>query len=134
MKPLEFHSINYQGDQRGDSYSIPQEAIDFVGRIDEIHVATILPGAIRGNHYHGAKKEATVLLFSDTCRLAWKTLDAEEPMQQDFDGKDAIIFKVQPAVVHAIKNIGRLPITLVSFSDKRHDPHNPDTIRQVILK
>jgi oxalate decarboxylase/phosphoglucose isomerase-like protein (cupin superfamily) len=134
MKPFEFHYIKYQGDERGDSYSLPQEAIDFVGRVEEIHVATIVPGAIRGNHFHADKKEATVLVFSDGCRLAWKPLNAGEPQQTDFDGKDAIVFKVLPNVIHAIKNTGNRPMILISFSNGRNDPQNPDTFRHTILK
>ena len=133
MNPLEFQFIKYQGDERGDSYSIPQEAVEFVGRVDEIHVATILPDAVRGNHYHSAKLEATVLLFSDKCRLAWKPLEAADASQKDFSGKDAIVFKVRPNVVHAIKNTGTRPITLISFSNKRQDPKQPDTFRQIII-
>jgi hypothetical protein len=133
MKPLEFQYIKYQGDERGDSWSIPQEAVDFVGSVDEIHVATILPGAIRGNHFHADKREATVLAFSDSCRLAWKPLNAAETTQKDFEGKDAIVFKALPNVIHAIKNTGGRPVTLVSFSNKRHDAGNPDTFRQIIL-
>jgi dTDP-4-dehydrorhamnose 3,5-epimerase-like enzyme len=133
MKPLEFQPVKNLGDQRGDSYSIPQEAIDFVGQIDEIHFATILPNAVRGNHYHCGKREATVLVFSDKCRLAWKPLEAKDSTHADFEGKDSIMFNVQPNVVHAIKNTGAQPMSIISFSNKRHDPENPDTFREIIL-
>jgi hypothetical protein len=61
-------------------------------------------------------------------------LGAAEATRKDFEGKDAVVFKALPNVIHAIKNTGGLPLTLVSFSNKRHDPQNPDTFRQSILK
>jgi len=134
MRPLEFRWIENCADSRGDSYYIPSEAIDFVGAIDEIHVATIVPGAIRGNHYHTGRRECIFLIFSDSWRLAWIPLGAKDIATQDFEGRGAVLIQVQPNVVHAVKNIGKNLIHLASFSNKRHDPRNPDTFREVLLE
>ena len=134
MKPFEFYSIKNHDDARGDSYSIPQEALDFVGQIDEIHYATILNSAVRGNHYHTEKKEATIITYSDKMRIAWKTMDSEEITRQDFEGKGAIVIQVQPNVVHAIQNLGAEPMSIISFSNMRYNPQNPDTFREILLK
>jgi hypothetical protein len=133
MKPIELRWIENRGDLRGDSYYIPREAIDFVEAVDEIHFATILPNAIRGNHYHIGKKELILLIFSDSWRLAWAPLEAVDVTTQNIEGEGAILIKVQPKIVHAIKNTGRRPIHLASFSRKRYDPENPDTFQKVLL-
>ncbi len=134
MKPLEFQSIDNHQDLRGDSFYIPTEAFDFIGRTDEMHFATVLPGAIRGNHYHAGKNECIVLVFSDRWHLEWKTLEAADVNKQDFEGKGALLIKIQSEVVHAIKNTGTTPLELVSFSNKRYNPQSPDTFRHILLK
>lgn len=134
MKPLEFQWIENCADSRGDSYYIPKEAIDFVGAVDEIHFATIVPGATRGNHYHTERREFIFLIFSDSWRLAWVLLGATDMTTQDFEGEGAVLIQVQPSVVHAIKNTGKSPIHLASFSNRRYNPQNPDTFREVLLE
>jgi dTDP-4-dehydrorhamnose 3,5-epimerase-like enzyme len=134
MKPLEFQRVENRADSRGDSYYIPREAIDFVGAIDEIHFATILPSAIRGNHYHIGRREFILLVFSDRWRLVWGSLEGADVTTEDFDGKGAVLIQVQPRIVHAIKNTGNKPIELVSFSNKQYDPQNPDTFRKVLIE
>jgi dTDP-4-dehydrorhamnose 3,5-epimerase-like enzyme len=134
MPLFEFYPIKNNDDARGDSFSIPQKAIEFVGQIDEIHFATILTNAVRGNHYHTEKKEATVITYSDKMRIAWKTQGSEAITQQDFEGKGAIVIQIHPTVVHAIQNLGIEPISIISFSNKRYNPQNPDTFREILLK
>ncbi|MGA7927180.1 MAG: hypothetical protein WCA20_14450, partial [Candidatus Sulfotelmatobacter sp.] len=40
----------------------PAEALDFLGRVADIHLTSTAPGAVRGNHYHWRRREAIVLL------------------------------------------------------------------------
>jgi dTDP-4-dehydrorhamnose 3,5-epimerase-like enzyme len=134
MKPFKFYSIKNNDDARGDSYSVPQEAIDFLGHIKEIHYATILDSAVRGNHFHKEKKEATVIAYSDKMRIAWKAVGSEAITQQDFEGKGAITIQIHPNVVHAIQNTGDKPVQIICFLNKRYNPQNPDTFREILLK
>ena len=56
--------IDNRGAERGASFSFPQEIFDFLGNVDEVHMAEIVPGAVRGNHYHRSKKEVLVIWYA----------------------------------------------------------------------
>lgn len=134
MDKLKYIRLNNNADLRGDSYYIPREAIDFIGVVDEIHFATIAPLAVRGNHYHINRNEFIIINFSDCCELACKDLESKNIYQKTFEGCGAILIEVMSNVVHAIKNNGREPIYLISCSNKRFDPSNPDTFKEVIIE
>jgi len=56
--------LSNNGDNRGSSFSIPSQILSFVGEVGDIHLTTIAPGAIRGNHYHLRRREALIVLYS----------------------------------------------------------------------
>lgn len=131
--PLRFFEINNHADSRGDSYYLPREALDFVGAVDEIHCATIFPGATRGNHYHTGRREFIFLVYSDNWCLASAYVESKQITTDHFDGQGAVVIQIEPGIAHAIKNTGNTSIRLVSFSNKRFDPENPDTFHRELL-
>lgn len=133
MAGLEIEHLTNQVDERGDSYYISHETVDFLGFVDEIHFSTINPGKVRGNHYHEKRSEVIILFFSDSWRLAWIPIDSEESVIRDFSGGGAVIVKVSPGVRHAFKNTGASVLRAVSYSNGRFNPANPDTFRTVLL-
>jgi hypothetical protein len=48
---LQIAELNNAGDARGFSFTMPPEALDFVRRIADLHVASTAPGAACGNHF-----------------------------------------------------------------------------------
>jgi len=134
MKSIQFLPINDKGDIRGESYYIPDKAIEFIGNIDEMHYATILPSQIRGNHYHIGRREFIIIKSSDACIVSWREPNENFISTKEFKKNRVILILVEPQVIHAIKNTGKAPIHLVSCSNKRYDPDHPDTFREEILK
>ena len=61
-KKLQFTELSNNGDARGFSFTAPAEALAFVGRTADVHLASTGPGAVRGNHYHLRRREAIVVL------------------------------------------------------------------------
>ena len=134
MEYLDISWVQNKRDERGDSYYLPRKYIDFIGAVNEIHYTTIAPQAVRGNHYHLKRREFIFLSFNTKWKLAWRPLEEEEVREKELSGSGGVIISVQPNVIHAIKNTGDIPIQLISFSNKRFDPENSDTKREVILK
>ncbi|PYX43661.1 MAG: hypothetical protein DMG79_21935 [Acidobacteria bacterium] len=60
-KKLQFTELSNNGDARGFSFTAPAEALAFVGRTADVHLASTGPGAVRGNHYHLRRREAIVV-------------------------------------------------------------------------
>jgi hypothetical protein len=55
-----------RGDARGSSYEPGCRWVEFLKRIEDAHITTILPGCVRGNHFHPQRKEVLIVLFQDS--------------------------------------------------------------------
>jgi dTDP-4-dehydrorhamnose 3,5-epimerase-like enzyme len=120
------------GDARGRSFSIGGKLAAGIGRVEDAHLATIVPGAIRGNHYHAARREAILVLYTDSWKLHWDGGEGTRLEQRQFEGAGAALLDVDPLCAHAIENSGARDLIILSCSDRPYDENNPDAIRRVL--
>ncbi len=130
--PITIQKFDYCSDGRGESYRLSPEALAFLGRVAEMHVASIEPGAIRGTHTHRGRRELIFLSFRGRCKLAWRP-EGGEIRTEEFRDPGAVLLWVESGTAHAIQNTGDQPVQVVSCSNGEFDPADPDTIRQVLL-
>lgn len=95
-----------------------------------VHVVLTQPGEVRGNHYH---REATEILSTVgpalvRLRSAGVVTDYQVPAGEVWR------FVLPPGTSHAIQHPGPGPGLAVSFSTRAHNPHNPDTHRDVLIE
>jgi dTDP-4-dehydrorhamnose 3,5-epimerase-like enzyme len=121
------------GDERGSSFQTGQEWLGFLGGIDDAHSATIVPGYVRGNHYHKRRREVIAVLFADERQLAWKRSDETEVETRIFSGSGAVLLEVEPLVAHAIENSGQGLLWIVGFSHGALDPEALDSYLRKLL-
>jgi dTDP-4-dehydrorhamnose 3,5-epimerase-like enzyme len=119
IKILELH--NY-GDSRGESYTIPKEALDFVGQVADIYLAATVSGAIRGNHFHLRKRQAIMILPGTTWSFHWDEGEGTPAQHRSFDGSSAVLVLLSPGVSQAVRNDGATPLWLVTCSSEPYDP------------
>ena len=124
---VQIAELSNYGDARGFSFTAPAEALAFVGRMADVHLAATAPGAVRGNHYHLRRREAIVVLPGPKWSLHWDEGDAlsqESPSAQhrSFDGSAAVLVTVSPGASHAVRNDGDQTMWLVAISSERYDP------------
>jgi mannose-6-phosphate isomerase-like protein (cupin superfamily) len=110
------------GDGRGYSFTAPSEALDFVGRIADMHLAATAPRAIRGNHYHLRRREAIVVLPGSAWSLHWDEGARTPAQHRNFNGSGAALVLVSPGGSHAVRNDGESPLWLVACSSEPYDP------------
>jgi dTDP-4-dehydrorhamnose 3,5-epimerase-like enzyme len=110
------------GDARGYSFTAPPEALAFVDRVADMHLAATAPGAIRGNHYHLRRREAIVILPGSPWSLHWDEGEHAPAQHREFDGSNAVLVLVSPGASHAVRNQGDSPLWLVACSSEPYDP------------
>jgi hypothetical protein len=110
------------GDARGFSFTAPPEALAFLGRILDIHLASTAPGAVRGNHYHLRRREAIVILPGTPWSFHWDEGDTTPAQRRSFDGSSAVLILVAPDSSHAVRNDGAALLWLVACSSETYDP------------
>jgi dTDP-4-dehydrorhamnose 3,5-epimerase-like enzyme len=133
QQPVLIQYITNLGDLRGWTFRIPEEALAFLGEIHEMHLASIIPGCIRGNHVHAGRKEVLFLQFEAECQFAWALRDSDQVHIETLSNHGGIMIQILPEIVHSIKNIGSKPVILLACSDGTFDPEYKDTERRVIL-
>ncbi|HKH99034.1 MAG TPA: hypothetical protein VJ999_08000 [Candidatus Sulfotelmatobacter sp.] len=110
------------GDARGFSFTAPAEALTFVGRMADVHLASTGPGAVRGNHYHLRRREAIVMLPGPKWSLHWDEGEGKTAQHRTFGGTDAVLVLVSPGASHAVRNDGEGPLWLFAISSEAYDP------------
>ncbi len=110
------------GDARGYSFSIPAEALAFVGRMADVHVASIKTGSVRGNHYHLRRREAIVVMPGARGSFHWDEGEGTSLQQREFDGEGAVLITIEPGASHALRNDGEGVLWFAAISSETYDP------------
>lgn len=86
------------------------------GKLGNLHVVSIEPGIIRGNHYHTSATE-WILVYGGSAKIAWRSR-GENQIHEDFVGeKELALFEIQKNVEHSIKNNSKKELIVMSFND-----------------
>jgi dTDP-4-dehydrorhamnose 3,5-epimerase-like enzyme len=84
--------------------------------LGNIHIVSIKPGAIRGNHYHTNATE-WILICGGSARIAWRALNKKSIHEVVVNEADPALFEIQPNIEHAVLNDSDKEIYLISFSN-----------------
>lgn len=89
--------------------------------LQNIHLGTMEPGAVRGNHAHLESRE-WIVFHNPMIQVRWReddeTIDAviEEPS----------LVTLPPGIPHAFKNEGDETVSFTAYRDTEYDDDNPD--------
>ena len=121
------------GDHRGSSFATPLECLEFIGSVRDIHIASIRPGALRGNHYHQQRREILCIRYADRWSLHWDSGSGTEIRRAEFSGSGVVMVEIEPLASHAVRNDGNAEIHMIGFSNRLYDPKQPDShLRKVV--
>jgi dTDP-4-dehydrorhamnose 3,5-epimerase-like enzyme len=121
------------GDARGSSYAPDVNWYAFLGTIAELHITTVLPGKIRGNHAHLRKRELLVVIHADRWSFHWDEGPGTPTEQSVFEGSGAELIEVPPGCSHAVRNDGSVSLTVLGFSDRIYNSADPDAERRPVV-
>jgi dTDP-4-dehydrorhamnose 3,5-epimerase-like enzyme len=132
MLEVGFLILDDSGDDRGSSFTPPYRWLEFLKGLEDLHIAAIRPGHIRGNHFHIVRRELIVVVHGDRWSFHWDAGDATETRRRQFEGSGAVLVSVPPLSSHAVQNDGDSDLLLIAASDERYSPNNPDVVRRVV--
>jgi dTDP-4-dehydrorhamnose 3,5-epimerase-like enzyme len=125
------HVIKDSGDARGSSFPVPRDWSRFISTPADLHVTSLLPGHVRGNHYHIAAREVILIHHRDRWSLYWEEEPGGPVSRRDFDGTGLVLLTVEPGTAHAVGNSGAEPLLTFGLIDRLYDP--ADTVRRVLV-
>jgi dTDP-4-dehydrorhamnose 3,5-epimerase-like enzyme len=123
MKLLKVTRLEARREERGWSVE-PAAKMLAAGKLKNIHVVSMEPGTIRGNHVHSKQLEYA-MVFGGRCLVAVEN-EAGEREQMIIGPDDLCLFEIQPHIKHAFKNIGEETMFLIAFTDTPYDHRKPD--------
>jgi oxalate decarboxylase/phosphoglucose isomerase-like protein (cupin superfamily) len=126
--------LDDSSDERGWSFSLLEQQLSLIGKIKDMHLATIRPGSVRGNHYHAHRGELITVIFQDAWSLHWDTGEGTRPRHRGFEGSGAVSFAPPLNWSHAVRNDGRTDLMLVASSDAPYDRHATDDVRRDAIR
>jgi UDP-2-acetamido-2,6-beta-L-arabino-hexul-4-ose reductase len=95
----------------------PIEAAGFAGKTPgAFHMASLKPGAVRGNHCHPGAAE-WVLFIGGPAKLVLKHPANDTVSEITVEGKEPALFEIPAGFGHAIRNISPGDIYLLVFYD-----------------
>jgi hypothetical protein len=115
------------GDQRGSSFKPGITWLQFLKDVADTHITTLLPGHVRGNHYHVHRREVLVVLFMDEWQLSWDEGAGTNACSRGFSGTGVAVVEIDPLASHAVANTGHLPLWIVGLSNGVWDAKVPDS-------
>jgi predicted RNase H-like nuclease len=117
-------------DLRGSSFGIE---VPFAS-VGECHVATIRPGAVRGNHFHLKRREVLIVLFSDRWTLLWDEGENTPVQSRAFEGSGAVLMDADPLCAHAVRNDGARDLQIFVLGDTRDADTHPRVLAQPVTR
>lgn len=98
----------------------------FPRQFGHLHMVSVEPGAVRGNHYHGKYRE-WLFIFGGKYTVIWN--DGDILHQRSFTDGEMITVEIPPGTVHAVRNDDDRTIYLAAYQDG-----NPEQIRNDTFK
>ncbi len=122
IKELEVHS-----DNRGWLVEL-LKADQIEKPVKQLHITSIKPGQVRANHYH-SKRIEWFFLVSGRAQLSLQDIKTKAKVSFKLSQKKPKVITIFPHISHAVKNIGKETVYLVSAQSDIYDRKNPDTFR-----
>lgn len=115
MGIIQIKEIEFDQDSRGWSLKPITDNDMKNGIISDVHIVSMKPGAIRGNHYHAHKTEY-ILIIGSTCRVVAIDNNTKKKEEKTIEDNSKILLVISPNVTHSIENIGNEISYLLCYS------------------
>ena len=119
-----------RSDARGSSFGVQ---LPFAN-VEECHVATVRPGAIRGNHFHVTRAEVLVVMYSDRWTLLWDEGEGTPVQSRAYEGSGAVVLEADPLTAHAVRNDGARDLHIVSLGNVRESETLPRKLAEPLTR
>ena len=132
MGIIQTKEIEFYQDDRGWCIR-PISDDDMKNRIiSDIHMVSMKPGSIRGNHYHVNKIE-NILIIGSTCRVLIVDNNTNKKEEKILENNEKTMLVIPPHVTHAIENIGNEVSYLFCFSRVKDGLKDRDVVDNKII-
>lgn len=127
IKKLKVHS-----DERGWLVEL-LKANELEKPVKQLHIASIKPGRVRANHYH-SKRIEWFFVVAGKAKLCLQDIKDKKKICFKLSEKEPKVITISPGTAHAVKNVGKETVYLVSAQSDIYNPKSPDAFRWEVIK
>ncbi len=132
MKIIQTKKIEFHSDCRGWSIKPISDERIRNENITNLHIVSIKPNAIRGNHYHLHMTEQ-ILIIGGTCRITVQDRKTNQKEEIIIENNAEMLLIFPPLLTHAIENIGSEMAYLFCYSNIDDDLQKHGTVKDNII-
>jgi len=133
MALIKIEKIKLREDERGFSAKPLDEKLLKDGKALNLHIVSMNPGAVRGNHYH-KKQEEKIWIIGGPCFITAKNREEGEIEEIEVSPGNETILTIIPGITHAIKNISNDTVYLLCYSDCSISEDDNDVFRDKVVE
>jgi UDP-2-acetamido-2,6-beta-L-arabino-hexul-4-ose reductase len=123
---MSIRDVEIREDDRGKSASIFG-----MGAAGEVIYASIIPGKIRGNHYHKFKKELFCVI-EGIAKFKMRNIETGEKREYKVSGDKLQIIEIFPLWTHSVENIGNTDVKFIEWANMPYNPASPDSFSEAV--
>jgi dTDP-4-dehydrorhamnose 3,5-epimerase-like enzyme len=101
--------------------------------VGNLHLGTVAPGAVRGNHLHRRTRELLLVHYRGDWEPAWSAGPTGSAQRRQFSGDGCLGIRIPPGIAHAVRNAGTRELTVVALTDAPYSREDPDVVRRSLL-
>ncbi len=132
MEKVKHITIPVKEDERGwVVWPIPNEELEH-RTLRNVHLPLLLPGTIRGNHYHLRTVEYTLVLAGPTLAV-FEDNSSGERKEALIPGDRPVLFRIEANVTHAFQNKSPQAVYLLCYEQRDTCDNEQDLFRKIIL-
>ena len=117
-------------DERGWTINPLSKEFRTISDAGHLHIVSITPGSVRGNHIHTTTAE-WIVCWGAKVLFVWEINGEKKEM--NFDDDKAYLVQIPMGVCHACKNIDTKDSYLFSYYEKEVVNYDKTTIRKTLL-
>ena len=100
--------------------------------LNNIHIPSLKPGAVRGNHYHKYSTEY-IFIMSGPCRACFQDNITGEKADFLILDESPKCFKIGPEITHAFKNESDKEIILFCYEQRSADGPDETGLHRIVI-
>ncbi len=130
MQKVKRHVLEQSSDERG---WVANPIVEGPGGapLGHVHIASLAPGAVRGNHVHPDAAEY-VLVWGGEAEVTWEHADGGLASEK-VTGEELVVFEIPPGIAHAVTNTGSAEVYLIAYYFGSRETEWPDTERKTLV-
>jgi len=94
--------------------------------VRQLHIASVKPGKVRGNHYH-SKRVEWFFVVAGKAKLVLLDIKTKEQIYFKLSSKEPKVITIFPKIAHTIKNVGKEMVYLVAAQSDIYNPKKTDS-------